>query len=138
MATDLNRVILVGWLTQDAELAYTTTGVAISKFSLAVNRSRKDSSGQWVNEVSFFEIRVIGKLGENLKNYLLKGKQIGLVGFLKQERWKDQQGQNRNKIIITAEEIELLGGKKEENDGYNNSSYDNGYDGGYNDGYNYS
>lgn len=49
-----------------------------------------------------------------MKPYLLKGKQIGVEGHLKQDRWKDQQGNNRSKISIVAENVQLLGGKNED------------------------
>ena len=51
---DLNHVVLIGRLTQDAELKYTQNGYAISSFSIAVNRSRKNGD-QWVEEANFFE-----------------------------------------------------------------------------------
>lgn len=139
MAQDINSVILIGRLTADMELGYTVAGGAIGKFTIAVNRSRKDASGQWVQEGSFFECKLYGKMSESLKPFLKKGVQVCVDGYLKRERWQDQQtGQNRSKIIIGINQIELLGGKKEENGGYNNSGYDNGYDGGYNDGYGYN
>ena len=78
-------------------------------------------------------------MAESMKPYLRKGQKIAVDGYLKQDRWVDQQTQqNRSKVVIGIEQLELLGGKKEENGGYNNSSYDNGYDGGYNDGYGYN
>ena len=70
MAADLNHVVLIGRLTRDAELKYTTSGFAISNFSVAVNRRRKNGE-QWIEEASFFEINLYGKSAESLKPYLL-------------------------------------------------------------------
>ena len=58
--TDLNHVMLIGRLTRDAELKYTSGGFAISNFSIAVNRRRKNGE-QWVEEANFFDITLYGK-----------------------------------------------------------------------------
>ena len=108
---DINRVILIGRLTRDAELKYTNTGSAICKFSIAVNRRRKSGDG-WVDEVSFFDIAAWGKMGESLNQYLVKGKQIAVEGELRQDRW-EQDGQPRSKVEIFAMNIQLLGGARD-------------------------
>ena len=107
---DLNSVVLIGRLTRDATLTYTSGGMAIGKFSLAVNRKKK-SGDQWVEEASFFDVTCFGKTAENLAQYMKKGKQVGVDGSLKQERW-ESEGQSRSKIVIIAENIQLLGGDK--------------------------
>lgn len=110
---DLNSVLLVGRLTKDMELSYTSGGAAIGKFSLAVNRSRKNEN-EWTEEVSYFEIKCFGKTAENLKPYLIKGKQVGVIGYLKQDRWK-KDGQKFSKITVGAEMIQLLGSNSSAN-----------------------
>jgi single-strand DNA-binding protein len=105
---DINHVVLVGRLTRDAELKYTTGGQAVCKFSIAVNR-RKKSGDQWVDEANFFDIVLWGRQGESLNQYLLKGKQVGIEGELRQDRW-EQDGQNRSKVEIVANNLQLLGG----------------------------
>ena len=104
---DINVVMLVGRLTRDAELKYTPSGYAISKFSLAVNRRRKQGD-QWVDEVNYFDHSLFGKRAEALNQYLTKGTQVAIQGELRQNRW-EQDGQNRSKIEITVNDIELLG-----------------------------
>ena len=54
-----------------------------------------------------------GKTAENLKPYLVKGTQVAVQGYLKQDRWKDQSGQNRSSVGIVSENIQLVGGKRE-------------------------
>lgn len=111
---DLNAVEIIGRLTRDFEVGYTSGGVAIGKMTLAVNHMKKD-------EVSFLETKVFGKLADNLKPYLLKGKQVAVSGFLKQERW-EKDGQKYSRVIINADSVQLLGGNRESSD-----SSDEGY-----------
>ncbi len=108
MANDINLVTLVGRLTREAELKYTNSGLAVCKFSLAVNR-RKRSGEQWTDEVSYFDVVLWGKQGEAIQQYLGKGKQIAVSGELRQNRW-EQDGQSRSKVEIVASNVQLLGG----------------------------
>jgi single-strand DNA-binding protein len=109
MAGSINHVVLVGNLTRNAELKYTNSGMAISTFSLAVNQRRKKDE-QWVDEAHFFDIEYFGKAAEAVNQYLVKGKQVGVEGSLRQDRW-EKDGQARSKVKITANNIMLLGGR---------------------------
>ncbi len=106
---DINRVIIVGRLTRDAELKYTSGGSPVAKFGLAVNRRRKVGD-QWEEEANFFDVVVWGRTAEALNQYLVKGKQIGVEGELRQDRW-EQDGQKRSRVEIVASNIMLLGGR---------------------------
>jgi single-strand DNA-binding protein len=103
---DINHVVLVGRLTRDAELKYTAGGQAVCKFSVAVNRRRKNGD-QWVDEANFFDVVLWGRQGESLNQYLVKGKMVGVEGELRQDRW-EQEGQNRSKVEIVASNIQLI------------------------------
>lgn len=105
---DVNHVILIGRLTRDAELKYTSGGMAICKFAIAVNKRRKNGE-QWVEEAHFFDIVLWGRSGEAINQYLVKGKQVAVEGELTQNRW-EQDGQARSKIEIMAANVQLLGG----------------------------
>ena len=107
---DINHVVVVGRLTRDAELKYTNSGYAVSKVSIAVNQRRKVND-QWTDEVSFFDVVIWGKTAESLKDYLLKGKQIGVEGRLRQNRW-EQEGKQRSRVEIVSSNIQLLGGNR--------------------------
>ena len=120
MSSDLNKVVLVTRLTRDAELKYTNSGFAITVMSGAVNRSVKKND-QWVEECSFFDFKLLGKRGESLIQYLLKGSQLAIEGQLIQERW-ETEGQKRSKVVIQIDNIQLLGGKKDNQATNNNSS----------------
>ena len=114
--TDTNHVVLIGRLTRnlgddERSFAYTASGTARANVSIAVNRSAKRGE-EWVDEVSYFDITIWGKTAENLKPYLIKGKQIALDGYLRQDRW-EKDGQRFSKVGIVANSVQLLGGKNE-------------------------
>lgn len=117
---DLNRVVLVGRLTRDAELRSIPSGQSICKFSIAVNRLRKNGE-QWEDEPNFFDVSLWGKRGEAIHQYLLKGKMVGIDGELRQDRWQ-QDGQNRSKVEIVANNVQFLGGNPNSSGG-GNSDY---------------
>lgn len=125
--TDLNSVMIIGRLTRDAELSYLQSGTAVSKFSIAVNRSRKDGD-QWISEANFFDVSLFGKSGENLKQYLTKGTQIAVQGSLRQDRW-EKDGQKFSKVYIMANDVQLLGGRSEGGNGGGYNSDRGGYQG---------
>lgn len=120
---DLNKVILCGRLTKDIEVKYLQNGTALGNFSLAVNRRVKKNE-QWIDEAMFIECAMFGKLVESLQQYLVKGKQVNIVGELKQDRWQDQQGVNHSKHSIVVEDIQMLGSKDSNQQGF---SHPQGY-----------
>ena len=112
--TDLNKVFLIGRLTRDLgaderSFGYIGNGTARANVSIAVNRSKKTGDG-YTDEVNYFDVTIWGKTAENLKPYLLKGKQILVEGYLKQDRW-EKDGQKQSRITIQAETVRLIGGK---------------------------
>ena len=105
---NINSIMLEGNLVRDPEHNETQMGSSVCNFSLAVNRTYKDSKGEKVDEVSFFDIETWGDLAEKLKKEnVKKGRGIRVVGRLKQERWKDADGKSHSKIFVVAEQIEL-------------------------------
>ena len=114
--TDLNHVVLIGRLTRDLgsderSFGYIGNGTARANVSIAVNRSKKNGD-TWSDEVHYFDVTIWGKQAENLKPYLLKGKQIHVEGHLQQERW-EKDGQKHSRVSIVADNVQLLGGKSE-------------------------
>jgi single-strand DNA-binding protein len=108
MSNDINAVVIIGRLTRDAELKTTASGQSITSFSIAVNRSVKKGD-EWTDEASFFDVILWGKIGEIIVQYMTKGKQVAVVGSLRQDRWTDKEGANRSKVVINAETVQLLG-----------------------------
>lgn len=110
--TDLNSVVVVGRITKDCNsengsFGYLQSGAAIAKISVAVNRSRKNQTGEWQDEASFFNVAIFGKLAEGLQPKLKKGVQVAVAGFLKQERWQ-KDGQNFSSVSIVADSVQVF------------------------------
>ena len=108
---DINHVTLVGRLTRDAELKYTNSGQAVSNIGIAINQRRRRDD-QWVDEAHFFDCVVWGKTAEALNPYLVKGKQVGIEGQLRQNRW-EQEGRTRSRVEIFVNNLQLLGGRND-------------------------
>lgn len=106
MAWDINRVVLVGRLSNDVELRYTPSGAAVARFGIAVG-GRLSKDGQ--DTVSFFTIVVWNKTAEIANQYLSKGKQVAIDGRLEQRTWTAQDGTRRSIVEITADRLEFLG-----------------------------
>ena len=115
---NLNKVLIVGNLTRDPELRHTGTGTAVCSFSLAVNRSYKGSDGDFKKEVSFFNIVVWGKAGENCAKFLAKGRPVLVEGRLANRSYETQDGQKRNITEIVADNVQFLGSGNREEGGY--------------------
>ena len=114
--TDTNKVFLIGRLTRDLgsderSFGYTAGGTARANISIAVNRAKKNGD-TWVDEVHYFDVTIWGKTAENLKPYLLKGKQVHVEAHLAQERW-EKDGQKHSRVAIVADNVQLLGGKSD-------------------------
>lgn len=107
--TDINKVLCIGRLTRDAELK-TLTNTTVCNFSIALNRGVRDASGNWSDEVHYFDIELYGKQGDAIQRYLQKGKQVAIEGSLRQSRWEDSNGQKRSRVSIVASNVQLLGG----------------------------
>jgi single-strand DNA-binding protein len=111
MASDLNRVILIGRLTRDPELKYLQSGTAVARFSLANNR-RYSTAGEKKEQVSFFDCIAWSKLAEMLTEYCKKGQRIGIEGRLQQRSWDDQEGKKRSSVEIVVENVQFLSAKE--------------------------
>jgi len=118
---DTNNVVIVGRLTRDlGELRYGPNGSAIANISIACNR-RKKVGERWEEEANYFDVTIYGKTAENLKQWLVKGKQICVTGSLQQQRW-EKDGQNHSKVVIIADNIQLLGSNSSSSGGYSGTS----------------
>ena len=107
---DVNHVVLIGRLTRDVDLKYTSSGTAVAKGSLAVNKRVKHGE-QWVDKAGFFDFTLWGKQAESIAKYLVKGKQLAVTGELEQNTW-EKDGQRHSKVEIKANDVQLLGGDK--------------------------
>ncbi|MCK9169692.1 MAG: single-stranded DNA-binding protein [Treponema sp.] len=103
----LNSLILEGNITREPEYRETPHGCKVCSIPLAVNRYYKNSDGQGIEEVSYFDIEVFGKMAEYCQTRTDKGRGMRVVGRLKQNRWKTTEGKNASRITIIAEHIEF-------------------------------
>ena len=110
MARSLNQVTLMGNLTRDPELRQTPTGQNVTSFSLALNRSYKDSSGEWQEATDYIDIVCWGPLAERVAQYLSKGRRCLVQGRLQSRSW-EQDGQKRNKVEVLANDVTFLDGR---------------------------
>jgi single-strand DNA-binding protein len=99
-----NSVTLVGNLTRDPELRYTTGGRGVASFGLAVNR-RYQVNGEWQEQVSFFNIVAWGDLGENAAASLTKGNRVMVAGRLEQRSYETKEGEKRSVTEVIADEL---------------------------------
>lgn len=108
-----NRVLLVGNLTRDVELKYTSTGMAIATVSIAVNRKWKSETGEMKEECTFVDCTAFGKTAETISQYTKKGSPLLVEGRLKLDQWEDKQtGQKRSKLGVVIETFQFLGGRE--------------------------
>ncbi|MFA6448775.1 MAG: single-stranded DNA-binding protein [bacterium] len=111
-----NRIILIGRLTRDPELKYTTnTGIALAKFTLAVDRpfsaSRKDAApgaARREKETDFIRIVCWGKLAELCKQHLGRGRLVAIEGRLEVRNWETPQGERRVASEVRADDVRFL------------------------------
>lgn len=112
MARSLNQVTLMGNLTRDPELRQTPTGQNVTSFSLALNRSYKDASGEWQEATDFVDIVCWGPLAERVAQYLSKGRRCLVQGRVQSRNW-EQDGQKRSKVEVLANDVTFLDSRGE-------------------------
>lgn len=102
----MNKILLVGRLTRDPELRYTQTGVAVARFTVAVNRPFTNQQGERVAD--FIDVVTWRTQAENCANYLTKGRLVGVEGRLQIRSYETQDGQKRRAAEVVADRVEFL------------------------------
>ncbi len=100
---NFNKVILAGNLTRDPEMRYTPKGMAVARFTLAVNRNYTTEAGEKIVETSFIDVDAWGKQAETISKYMKKGRPFLVEGRLKQDTWEDKnthQKQSKLKVVL--------------------------------------
>lgn len=123
MARSLNQVTLMGNLTRDPELRQTPNGQSVTSFSLALNRSYKDASGEWQEATDYIDIVCWGPLAERVAQYLSKGRRCLVQGRLQSRSW-EQDGAKRSKVEVLANDVTFLDSRGGGDD--NGGGYDGG------------
>ncbi len=121
-----SKAIITGNLTRDPELRSTPNGASVCSFSVAVNRTYRDASGEQKEDVSFIDCSAWGKLGEMISQYAKKGTGVLVSGRLDQRSWEDKTtGSKRSRVEIVVEDFNFTGAR----DSSGGSSYSNNYGG---------
>ena len=107
----INRVVLVGRLTKDVELRYTTSGAAAGSFTLAVNRQFTNSNGE--RETDFINGVIWRKSAENSANFTSKGSLVAVEGRLQTRNYENQQGQRVYVTEVVVDNFSLLESRAE-------------------------
>ena len=118
MARGFSKAIITGNITRDPELRTTPNGASVCSFSVAVNRSFRDSSGNQQEAVSFIDCAAWGKPGEIINQFAKKGTGILVSGRLDQRSWDDKTtGQKRSRVEIVVEDFNFLSGTNQNSAG---------------------
>jgi len=105
---DVNTVSLVGRLTRDPELRYTSSGTAVTTLPLAVSRKYTSKTGEKGEETCFINVVVWAKAAEFCAEYLGKGRAVFAEGRLQSRSWETDTGQKRSVIEVRARRVQFL------------------------------
>lgn len=113
----LNKVLLMGNLTQNPELRYTPSGSPVCDFNMAINRRFIQGNGQEKDETCFVGITIWGKQAESCSRYIQKGSAVFVEGRLIFEKWEDREGNSRSRLRVNAERVQFLDRRESNNQG---------------------
>lgn len=124
----MNSVNLIGRLTKDVDLRYTQSGLAVGRFSVAIDRPKKDGQD---NGADFPNCVAYGKTAENLANYVHKGEMVGVTGCIRTGSYTGKDGRKVYTTDISVASVQFLNSRPSggQNNGYQNNGYQN--NGGY-------
>ncbi len=122
----MNNVVLIGRLTRDPEMRYTTGAnqMAVTTFTLAIDRPAR--SGQ-ERQTDFIRVTVFGRQAENCDRYLAKGRQAAVQGRIQTGSYVNKDGQTVYTTDVVANNVEFLGGGQGRNESQGGGSYQNSY-----------
>lgn len=105
---NINCLVVEGNIVREPEFKTTNHGFPICKMPIAVNHYyKKGNSSEYIDEVSYFDVETFGKLAEVCAKYSQKGRGVSVVGRIKQNRWKSDEGKSMSHITIIAEKVEF-------------------------------
>ena len=119
MVIDLNKVQIIGRITQDIEVRQTPNGNSVTTLSVATNRNWTDGSGMKQEQVEFHNVVLWGKLAEIAGQYLGKGRKIYIEGRLQTRSWEAQDGSKRYRTEIIGENMIMLDWNSANSENYN-------------------
>ncbi len=108
MSANVNKVILIGNLTRNPELRYTTKGSAVCNLGLAMNRSWNNAQGERLSETTFVEVTLWARQAEIAHEYLTKGSSVYIEGRLQLDSWEDSTGKKCGRLIVIGEAMQMI------------------------------
>ena len=134
----INRVMISGNLTRDAELRTTPSGTSILSFGVAVNDRRRNADGNWEDYANFIDCTMFGRRASALAQYLKKGLKVAIEGRLHYSAWEDRNsGQRRSKVDVTVDELEFMSSRNGSGQSYDDGGNYGGQSGSYGAGNSY-
>ena len=124
----MNKITLIGHLGKEPEMSYTPDGLAVTKFSTAINRTTKSQTGEKQVETDWYNVVAFGKLAETCNTYLKKGSKVYVEGRLAQRKYTDRNHVDRVALEVTLTEMELLTPKEQSgtsSSGFSGDEHDN-------------
>jgi single-strand DNA-binding protein len=120
----INSLIIEGNLTRDPELRHTPSGTAVANARIAHN-DRVKVDGEWTDKPYYFDVTIWGTRGEAFVEHFTKGKAVLIQGRLTWREWEAQDGSNRQKVEIVADQWYFVGSKADQNGGdrYDGADY---------------
>jgi len=112
----LNKVILMGRLTRDPELKHTQTSIAVTTFTLAVDRGYTKPGEE--KQTDFIDVVAWRNTAEFVTRYFRKGQLVAVTGRLQSRKWQDNQGNNRTAFEVVADEVFFAESKRDGAGGY--------------------
>lgn len=114
----MNKIMIIGNLTNDPQLRTTSSGINVCSFTVAVNKRQKGDS----NAADFFRVSAWRQLGDNCQRYLAKGRKVAVVGPVTVSTYQANDGSTRAQLEVTADDVEFLSSRSEESGTYPASS----------------
>lgn len=115
MSRGLNKVMIIGHLGRDPEMRYTPSGRPVTTYTVATTRTWNTADGERHTETEWFNVVAWGNLAEICKQYLAKGQQVYIEGRLQTRFWEDKEGNKHSSTEIVANEMIMLGDRREAN-----------------------
>lgn len=115
----LNRIVIMGRLTRDPELRYTTSRVPVCSFSIACDRDYKPENGE--RETDFVDVVAWRNIGEFVSKYFKKGRMVVVEGRLQLREWTDNEGNKRRTAEVVADNVYFGDSKTEDKNTAGNS-----------------
>lgn len=127
----LNKICLIGYLGRDPEIRYLPSGDAVCNFTIATTENWTDRNGEKQEKTTWFRVAAWKRLGEICGEYLARGKQVYVEGRISVDEWTDREGNNRFTLVVTANQVLMLGRKDDvprQSSGYDAPRQSSGYD----------